>query len=289
MSWNLSTNLYRHIRFTHINRFIKISSLVPLSLVFVKRCSLKHSVLYSALLAMFFFTCATVPNPEDIRKADTHNKIGRSYLNNGQLNEASIEFQKALKLNRNSKEALNYLGYIHARFKKYDNAISYYKRAIAVDPNYSDAMNNLGVVYLDLKNWDKAIKFFDAALKNPIYRTPEKAHLSKGYAYYKKGDYINSENSIREALILNPVFPLAMYTLGLVYIELDKDDDAIKEFKKAIGIMPNYSDAHFELAKIYLRSGKKSKALKHFTEVVESDGNTEKRKEALMYIELLKY
>ena len=150
-------------------------------------------------------------------------------------------------------------------------------------------MNNLGVTYLKLENWDEAIKSFDAALRNPIYRSPDKAHLSKGYAYYKKGDYINAENAIKEALMLNPVFPLAMYRLGLVYIELDRDDAAIKEFKKAIGIMPDYVDAHFEIAKIYLRSGRKSKALKHFTEVVDSDGDIEKRREALMYIELLIY
>ena len=289
MTGKLSANSYRNISSTQLNRFIEFSSQVALSLVFVKRCALRHSVLCSALLAMFFFSCAAISNPEYIKQADTHNKIGRTYLNNGQLNEASIEFQKALKLNRNSKEALNYLGYVHARFKKYDDAISYYKRAIAVDPDYSDAMNNLGTVFLDLENWDEAIKSFNAALRNPIYRSPDKAHLSKGYAYYKKGDYINAENAIKEALMLNPVFPLAMYTLGLVYIELDRDDEAIKEFKKAIGIMPDYVDAHFEIAKIYLRSGRKSKALKHFTEVVDADGDIEKRREALMYIELLKY
>jgi Tfp pilus assembly protein PilF len=150
-------------------------------------------------------------------------------------------------------------------------------------------MNNLGVAYLDIENWDEAIKYFKSALKNALYRTPEKAYSSMGYAYYMKGDYKNAEDALREALIRNPVFPLAMYTLGLVYIKIDDEAAAIKEFKRAIGIMPDYIDAHWELAKTYLSLGEKSKALKHFELVAEKDMNKERSSDALRYIERLKY
>ncbi len=254
--------------------------------------SLKFTSLFF-LLSIFFFLffsgCATTQHAENIKKAAAHNKLGFSYLNNRQINEAFIEFQKALKLDPKNKETLNYLGYINAGFNKYDKAISYYKRAIAIDPEYSDAMNNLGLVYLDIKEWDKAIKYFQAALRNALYRTPGKAYSAMGYAYYKKGDYIKAENSLKEALIRNPVFPLSMYYLGLVYIELEKYGPAIKELQKAVGIIPDYYDAHWELAKIYLRLTKKSKALKHLRIVAEENENTVRRRKALEQIRLLKY
>ncbi len=234
-------------------------------------------------------SCASVTSPENIKNAEAHNSLGYSYLNGGQLNEAFIAFQKALEFNPKNKEALYNLGYISVRFKEYDKAISYYKRAISIDPNYSEAINNLCVTYAETGQWDKAIEHFKAALRNPLYRTPAQAYSNLGYAYYKKGDYASAENALRDALIRNPVLPSALYILGLVYVKTDNDTAAIEEFKKAIGILTDYTDAHWELANVYLRQGKNAKALKHLKVIVEKDDNTERIRKASEYIEQLKY
>jgi len=243
----------------------------------------------SVFFLLLLFSCALAPTAEDIKKAETLNNLGRAYLNDGKINEAYTEFQKALSVNPKNKETLNYLGYISTIFKKYDEAISYYKRAISLDPNYADALVNLGVTYAEMESWDEAIKCFKTALSNPVYSTPAQAYSNMGYAYYRKRDYINAENSLRDALLRNPVLPMAMYTLGLVHIETNNDQLAIDDFKKAIGILPDYADAHWELAKIYLRTGQKARALKHFEVVVEKDTDMARRREALIYIDQLKY
>jgi Tfp pilus assembly protein PilF len=225
---------------------------------------------------------------ENIKQAETHNKMGASYISEGKINEAYTEFQKAILLDPKNKESLNQLGYLSALFKKYDDAISYYRRAIASDPGYSDAMNNLGVAYLELENWDEAIKCFKSALNNPLYHSPEKALLSMGYAYYKKGEYSKAENYLKEALLRNPVFPIAYYTLGLVYVKYGDDKTAIDEFQKAIDIMPNYMDAHWEVANAYRRLDLNEEALKHFKIIAEKDTDIKRSREALQYMELLK-
>ena len=252
--------------------------------------SLFLCTLFSAFSFLFFTSCATTPNTKDINMAEAYNKIAVSYLKNGQTNRAYIEFQKAIKLNPENKETLNYLGYINASsFKKYEEAISYYKRAISIDPNYSEAMNNLGVVYLEIEDWDNAIRSFNDAVKNSIYLTPERAYSSMGYAYYMKGDYYKAEESLRKALMRNPIYPLANYTLGLVYVKLSDDKRAIKEFMKVIAINPEDINAHWELAQIYLRRGSNAKALKHLGIVAEKDTDMEKSKMAIDQIEKLKY
>lgn len=243
----------------------------------------------SLIAVLLIISCASVPNAEDIKKAETLTKIGYSYLDNGQINEAFTEFQKALALNPTNKEALYNLGYISSIFKKFPEAISYYKRALSIDPDYAEATNNLGVIYTEMGNWDEAIKHFKAALDNAVYLTPAWAYSNLSYAYYKKGDYLNAENAIKDALLRNPISPKAVYILGLIYIETNNEEAAIEEFKKAIGILPDYTDAHWELGKAYLKTGKKAKALKHFEVVVEKDNNMERKREALNYIEQLKY
>ncbi|MBI5099088.1 MAG: tetratricopeptide repeat protein [Nitrospirae bacterium] len=245
-------------------------------------------VLYVVFCILFFSACATVKDTEKTKQAEAYNKMGDSYLSSGKPTEAYTEFQKAILLDPKNIEALNRLGYISALFRKYNEAISFYKRAITADPNFSEAMNNLGVVYLEVENWDEAVKYFRAALNNPLYRSPEKAYLSMGYAYYKKGEYPKAEDSIKEALLRSPVFPMANYTLGLVYVKNKDDRAAIEEYKKAIGIMSDYMDAHWELANAYLRTGEKDKALKHFRIIAEKDSDIKRSREALEIIESLK-
>lgn len=200
-----------------------------------------------------------------------------------------MDFQKALKVNPKNKESLHYLGYISSEFGKYDEAISYYNRAISVDPEYSDAQNMLGVTYARLENWNEAVKYFKAALSNPTYATPERAYSNLGYAYYMMQDYTKAEEALKESLVRNPVLHNAMYILGLVYTKTDDDSRAIKEFKRAIGLMPNYVDAHWEIANAYLREGKRAKALKHFKMVMEKGDDTAKIRKASRQIESLKY
>jgi len=244
--------------------------------------------LCAALFALVFSSCASVPTTENINQSEAHSKMGFSYFNNGQLSEAFAEFQKAVMLNPDNKEALFQLGYLSTLFKKYDEAISYYKRAISAAPDYSEAMNNIGVIYLAMENWDEAVRYFSDALKNPLYRSPEKAYSNMGYAYYRKGEYSMAEKLQKDALIRNPLSPVAIYRLGLVYVKRGDDQSAIEEFKKAIGIMQDDMDSHWELAHAYLRTGERNRALEHFRIIAEKDRDIGRSREALEYLELIK-
>ncbi len=244
--------------------------------------------LFVVTMALFICSCVTTLDPDSLKGAEVHNKLAYSYMNNGQLNEAYVELQKALKLNPGNKETLKELGYISSRFGNRQEAILYYKKAIAVDPDYSEALNNLGVTYAELGEWDNAIDSFKSALRNPVYSTPEWAYANMGYAYYKKEDYLNAEAVLKEALIRNAVLPRGLYILGLVSIELDKNEEAIEHLLNAVGIMPDYLDAHWELANSYLRAGETAKALKHFNVITENEEDTARSTEAREYIDLFK-
>lgn len=246
-----------------------------------------------SIFCVLLTACATAQREEDMKIAETHYKLGISYMDKYQINEAFVEFQKAIQLNPKHKESLNYLGYISTRFKKYDNAIDFYKRAISISPDYSDALNNLGMAYIDLEEWDEAIKYFKMALENPLYATPEKPYLSMGYAYYKKGDYDSAADAVNKAALRYPQgLPQSNYylnyILGLIYVKLGKADAAIYEFKKAEESAPGNIDVHWELANAYMSIGDNENAIRHFKAVSENDADKEKSREALEYIKRLK-
>jgi len=244
-------------------------------------------VLTLFLPVMLVTSCATTPNKEDSITAEAHFKLGVSYISKGELTEASIEFRKALKLNRKHKESLHALGFVNTRFGKYDEAISYYKQAISIDPNYSESMNSLGVAYMETEKPDEAVKYFNMALNNPFYTTPEKPYSNIALLYYKKGDYQGAEEAVNKALVRNPNTPVAIYIKGLLYLKEGDDEAAMKKFTKALTIEPAYLEARWELAKAYVRSGEQDKAVEHFKIIAEQAENSAIGKEALEYIKLL--
>lgn len=84
------------------------------------------------------------------------------------LKRAQDEFEHSLKDAPDNPEALNGLGLLMSKQKKYDDALRYFKQAVAVRPNFDDAYNNLGVVYEAKKDLLSAKASYRKALQiNP--------------------------------------------------------------------------------------------------------------------------
>ncbi len=84
------------------------------------------------------------------------------------LKRSQDEFERSLKDVPDNPEALNGLGLLMSKQKKYDDALRYFKQAVAVRPTYDDAYNNLGVVYEAKKDLVDAKASYRKALQiNP--------------------------------------------------------------------------------------------------------------------------
>ena len=78
-----------------------------------------------------------------LNKPEDFFNYGNSLRNGGNLNEASINFQRAIKLNSNYYEAYNNLGVVLVNLGKLADAIYNFEKAISIFPNYSKAYFNL--------------------------------------------------------------------------------------------------------------------------------------------------
>ncbi|MFQ6031455.1 MAG: tetratricopeptide repeat protein [Candidatus Zixiibacteriota bacterium] len=98
-----------------------------------------------------FLSCA---NKE--KQAEKHFKKGFEYQNQGNLDKALAEYQKALQLNPNYTRVYTNLGAVYLRKQNYDQAILQFKKAIEL--NYFDkkAHYNLGLAYLYKGEVEKA-------------------------------------------------------------------------------------------------------------------------------------
>lgn len=88
-----------------------------------------------------------------------------------------------------------------------------------------------------------------------IYGRPKAAILfyNQGAGFFDKGLYKEAETSFRKSLLLNSQAAITHCALGRVNLKLGFDDEAIKEYTKAVQIDAAYVEAYIALSDIYLK------------------------------------
>lgn len=90
--------------------------------------------------------------------------VGEIFLQADLLEEAYNYLVAAVKLAPNSARALNKLGIVLRKMKKYDEAEIVYKRAIALEPGDSNIFFNMARVFLDQQDYPVVIELSRKAL-----------------------------------------------------------------------------------------------------------------------------
>ena len=119
---------------------------------------------------------AILPKPD----FNTHTNDGFSLLNDKRYDEAIREFQNAIILKSDHKEAYNGIGLAYLHSQKYSEAISAFSEAIGIEPKYKDAYFGLGLTY------------------------------------HKSGDDIKATASLNEAIKIDPHFHIARQLLDAI-------------------------------------------------------------------------
>ncbi|WP_291837291.1 tetratricopeptide repeat protein [Limimaricola sp.] len=96
--------------------------------------------------------------PDDKTAWVTHYTRGITYERMGDWPKAEADFRKALDLNPDQPQVLNYLGYsLVERKEKLDEALAMIQKAVAAQPNDGAIVDSLGWALYRLGQYDKAI------------------------------------------------------------------------------------------------------------------------------------
>lgn len=226
---------------------------------------------------------AIKPNP-----AAYHYQMGLSYLGERNFTAALIDLTEAEKLDPDNPDVLYHLGMAYMGKKRPDLAEIRLQRAIMLKPNYSAARNDLGVAYLELKRWDNAIQQFKVVKDDLFYDNAENATINLGLAYLGKGDYPKALDELRSVATVNPRNPIVRLSLGRVLFAMDKSDQAIVEYGKAIEIYRDYGAAYYYLGQAQLKLNNIGAARIAFKDAVRLIPDTELGRAAQGYLDLLK-
>jgi tetratricopeptide (TPR) repeat protein len=128
---------------------------------------------------------------------------------------------------------------------------------IEIDPKIVNALNNLGIVYIKLKKFSNAEKYLNKVLDiNPNHLD---AYNSLGIVFAELGDFNKALFNVKKALELNPNFVSAHNNLGLINKKFEYFIEAEASFKKAIELDPKFMESHYNLMELYEKGNQNKK------------------------------
>ncbi|MFQ5701966.1 MAG: tetratricopeptide repeat protein, partial [Acidobacteriota bacterium] len=185
--------------------------------------------------------------------------LGDCYLNRGDPTEALAEYHRALRLQEDFAPAYDALGRAAESSGDDEKAIEYFRRAIELNPGFPNPSLNLGDLYMRDGRYDEAIKLFLDAIKvRPDFAA---AYNRLGVAYAKQKLGNEAIAALRRAQTLEQGNPWHSVTIGRVFLDLDNEVQAAREFDKALDLDPDYLEAYLAKATLLRRQGKLDQAL----------------------------
>jgi type IV pilus assembly protein PilF len=146
--------------------------------------------------------------------ARIHTELAAGYFELGNMGVALEEVNEALRADVNYGPAYNVAGLVYAALKQDRQAQQSFERALSINPLDSDAHHNYGRFLCQRQREEEGIKHFLAAVRNPLYRTPDLAYSGAGLCARRRNDLAAAEEYFMRALQTSPRQPQALYQMA---------------------------------------------------------------------------
>ncbi len=184
---------------------------------------MKFCVPAGLLAGVLLTACAANPFSESqeqeglkARAARINVELASEYIRQGQYEVALDKLKKALYDDPELASARHVIAFLYERLGEVDLARRHYREAIALDPLDPNIRNTYGAFLCNQGENDAASREFDAALKNPLYKTPEVAYTNAAVCVLGAGREVEAEAHLKHALQANPRYPDALYQQSAV-------------------------------------------------------------------------
>ncbi len=177
---------------------------------------MKQAVLILLMLSTSLTACTekNVRESPDDKISNINLELGVAYMQDEKYSEAMKNLDKARQYNPDDPRVHGALALLYDRLGEHDQAESAYREAVRLDESNSLIRNNFGAFLCAQERYSEAYEQYQAAVKNPLYRTPEYAYTNAGMCALRSKDAKKAEGEFRAALRKNPKFPIALFQMA---------------------------------------------------------------------------
>jgi len=161
------------------------------------------------------------------------------------------------------------LGWLSFLQSDHEQAMSWLRRAIDLDPANAKAHADMGAVLADLQQYDVAVQH----LQKSIELAPDDVDVLKQLVqvHLAKADLPRAGEAMERVLALAPGDAWTHYNLGVLCLETDRADDALRHFEQAVEADGTYLDARLGLAGMLYERKEWSRAAEEYRKALELD------------------
>lgn len=154
---------------------------------------------------------------------------GASYLILGDLSNAKVNFEKAIKFSFENIEDTYYsIGYSYEQAGQFKKALSYFVKAHELNRSNEAILYEMAYCYEKVGENYKSIEFYNKYLDIDVFS--DTAWFNLGIVYNKIDKHLKAARSYEFSLVCNEDFPSALFNLGNSYLLCRKYEKAIEAF-----------------------------------------------------------
>src|SRR5690554_5852593 len=198
-----------------------------------------------------------------------HSVLGELEFQSGQLRDARLSLEKAVKYDETNTDALLKLSETNYLLRRYDEALVYTNDALRIDDKLAQGYFIKGFIYKELGDTTLAKSSFQTATEvNPDHY---EAYMELGNLSAYQGDPLALEY-FRTALEIKPKSAEALYSLGMFFQAGGKFDEAIAVYRQLIETDPSNFLGYYNTGYLNLTEfGEYEIALAYFDTVLTLD------------------
>ena len=191
--------------------------------------------------------------PKDVETATLYERRGDSFFARKMYEDAIIEYQKSIAIDRYNASTANRLGLVYHQAQKINDAERYYREALKQNPLYFEALNNIGTLEYARKQYSRAMDQYSKALK--VRPQSATVLLNIGACLFAMERYDDGFQFYDRALAIDPkAF----------------DRSAVSGFGTLIQTSQrNEAAMNFNLAKVFAKNGDKDRAISYLYKAAE--------------------
>ena len=194
------------------------------SLVLLAACSSKPTTPEPVQVQSAVRTPLTPASPQV--RAQLHTELASGYYERGQMDIALTELSQAVAAEPTYPQAYNIYGLVYATLGEDQKAEQNFGRALQLAPTDSEIRQNWGWYLCSHNRARDSLPEFEAAVRNPLYKTPEIALVNAGRCAESLSEFRLAEQYYRRSLAAQPGYALASNSLARLAYREGRYDEA---------------------------------------------------------------
>ena len=193
------------------------------------------------------------------------NLLGISSAQLGKLDHALQAFEKMAVLDPNRASTHFNIGNALKDQGRIEDAIDAYTRALSINPEYKPAANNLVTALKSLGNMgENRLK----KLVEVRYEAKANSLLKTALDLQLNGKLERAIKGYKEAIAIKPDYADAFLNMGTALADQGKLEEAMEAFSKALAIKPDYASAHNNMGNALKDQGKLAQAIERYKKAI---------------------